>query len=121
MLIHNYGLFWRRSDVFWGRPKVNGHLKGFSAKQIKSNPVDFRDQQGVYILYDDNFKIVYVGQSGNGSQRLFLRLKQHKRDALAERWSRFSWFGIRSVLNSGKLSADKQAAHPKIGEILNPY
>ena len=119
MLIYNYGLFWKRDCVFWGRPKVKGHLKGLPAKKLKSAPIDFREQQGVYILYDDNFRVVYVGQSGKKSQRLFQRLKQHQQDALAERWTRFSWFGIRSTLKSGKLSNVNQAAHPPLRAVLD--
>src|SRR5438067_6937456 len=97
MLIQSYGLFWRRNDVFWGRPGVSGHLQGHPARAAFVI-VDFREQQGVYCLYDDSFKLVYVGQAGaNDQQRLFDRLKQHCNDALADRWSKFSWFGIRWV------------------------
>ena len=95
MLIRNYGLFWKRDTVFWGRQKNPGHLKGVHAKKLKAKPVDFRNQQGVYVLYDDNFRIIYMGQAGaSDQQKLFIRLRQHKKDHLAQRWSRFSWFGI---------------------------
>jgi hypothetical protein len=63
-LIRNYGLFWRRDWVFWGKPRVPGHLKGVYSKKTTSDPVDFRYQQGVYVLYDDSFRLVYVGQAG---------------------------------------------------------
>jgi len=120
MLIKNYGLFWRLDRTFFGRPRVAGHLKGIEARNITSNPVDFREQQGVYVLYDASFKIVYVGQAGaNDQQRLFDRLKQHTRDQLAERWSRYSWFGVRSVNNDGSLRVEAAAAHPAIGGVLN--
>jgi hypothetical protein len=120
MLFKNYGLFWRREDVFWGRPKVSGHLAGYLAGAKRSKPVDFREQQGVYILYDSSFAIVYVGQAGRGkNQKLFSRLKQHRTDALADRWERFSWFGIRTVLNSGSLQAEKIGAHSKISDVLD--
>lgn len=120
MLIKNYGLFWRADRVFWGKPGVAGHLLGVEAKNLTSEPVDFRDQQGVYVLYDAAFHMVYVGQAGaNDQQRLFDRLKQHSRDQLAERWSRFSWFGIRSVNNTGELRAESSATSSTIGEALN--
>lgn len=120
MLIHNYGLFWRREDVFWGHGNRKGHLKGVLATGRSQEPVDFRMQQGIYCLYDDNFELVYVGQAGaNDSQRLFSRLKQHRRDQLSDRWSRFSWFGIRPVNIGGKLRVEKNAAHPKTGALLN--
>lgn len=109
MLIRNYGLFWLRKEVDWGwKGKGNqGRLLGRYAAKRKSEPVDFRNQRGVYVLYDDNFKIIYVGQAGGANnQRLFIRLKQHKNDHLAQRWSRFSWFGIlpieKSVLNENE-------------------
>lgn len=107
LLIQNYGLFWTRSKVFWGRQKNLGHLEGRRAGKRKGKPVDFRMQQGVYVLYDENFRLVYVGQAGsNENQRLFARLKQHRKDKLADRWTRFSWFGTRRVLKSHKLSTE---------------
>src|ERR1035438_626644 len=119
MLIHNYGLFWRRNDVFWGRPRVTGHLKGVLAQEIRSRPVDFRDQAGVYVLYDENFRIVYVRQAGTGNQYLFSRLKQHRKDALADRWTRFSWFGIRWVKKNGELAAGAARNFISSSNILN--
>jgi hypothetical protein len=119
MLIHNYGLFWRRNDVFWGRPKVKGHLKGVPAKETSADPVDFRDQAGVYVLYDDNFRLVYVGQAGAGNQFLFTRLKHHRKDALADRWTRFSWFGIKWVKQSAKLAVGATKFSVKYDDILN--
>jgi len=106
-LIQNYGLFWTRSKVFWGKPKTRGHLKGVRAGNRTGPPIDFRMQQGVYVLYDDNFRLVYVGQAGsNQNDRLFKRLRHHLKDKLADRWTRFSWFGIRRVLKSGRLSTE---------------
>lgn len=119
MLIHNYGLFWHRKDVFWGRPKVTGHLKGVLAKEVSSPPVDFREQAGVYVLYDDNFRLVYVGQAGAGNQYLFSRMKQHRKDALADRWTRFSWFGIRWVRKNHTLAGGAAQNSVKTADILN--
>jgi hypothetical protein len=107
MLIRNYGLFWQRDSVAWGRQNVQGHLKGVPARAVRSEPVDFAQQRGVYVLYDEAFHLVYVGQAGaNDSQRLLDRLRNHRRDPLADRWSRFSWFGVNRVLNTGQLAAD---------------
>jgi hypothetical protein len=119
MLIQNFGLFWRRNDVCWGRPKVRGHLKGVPAKEPSALPADFRDQAGVYVLYDDNFRLVYIGQAGAGNQYLFSRLKHHKKDALADRWTRFSWFGIRWVRKNGRLALGASQRFVKSGDILN--
>jgi hypothetical protein len=120
LLIQNYGLFWTRSKVFWGRRKRRGHLKGVPAGRTKGPQIDFRTQQGVYVLYDENFRSVYVGQAGsNESQRLFNRLKQHRKDKLADRWTRFSWFGIRRVLKGNKLSAPVIRTSVAPGIVLN--
>ncbi len=120
MLIRNYGLFWRREWVFWGKKKRTGHMMGILASSKKGKPTNFRDQQGIYVLYDDNFRLVYVGQAGaNDQQRLFDRLKQHTRDQLSDRWTKFSWFGIRPVNNTGTLRVENSAVHPPIGDVLN--
>lgn len=120
MLIQNYGLFWRRDAIVWGRGRMAGHLKGMLKGEKRSEPVDFREQLGVYCLYDDSFKLVYVGQAGGkNKQRLFQRLKQHREDAVSNRWTRFSWFGVRQVLETGRLKALRQAAHPSTSDVLN--
>ncbi len=116
VLIQNYGLFWLRTDVYWGKPGSDGHLKGIWSKKLTSDPVDFRYQQGVYVLYDEAFNLVYVGQAGaNDNQRLFIRLRQHTQDALAQRWNRFSWFGVRWVKKDGDLAAETSAVHANMG------
>lgn len=120
MLIRNYGLFWRREWVWWGHPRNAGHLKGVRPTAVTAEPVDFRRQQGVYVLYDSNFRVIYVGQAGaNDKWRLFDRLKQHTEDQLADRWSRFSWFGVRDVNQNGSLHAENAAAHPALSDVLN--
>lgn len=117
MLIRNYGLFWRSDCVHWG---YAGHLTGKGSRAAEADVVDFRDQQGVYVLYDESFQLVYVGQAGSGvEQRLFARLKQHRSDQLSERWSRFSWYGINPVNKGGTLRVEKSAAHVEIGDVLN--
>jgi hypothetical protein len=56
---------------------------------------DFRDQQGIYILYG-NHGASYVGLTRN---KLGNRLKDHTWDEHCDDWDRFSWFGFRRVLN----------------------
>jgi len=118
MLIQNYGLFWREKDVFWGRGSIPGCLLGVLATNTTADPIDFREQSGVYVLYAE-YVMVYVGQAGSGDQRLFGRLKQHKRDALAGRWNQFSWFGTRRVLGNGDLSVDVEGKLATTVEVLN--
>ena len=78
-------MFWAEKHVFWGAGSNAGTLLGVPAKNLRADEVDFREQSGVYVLYAD-YEMVYVGQAGAGHQKLFARLNQHKRDALAERW-----------------------------------
>ncbi len=102
MLIRNYGLLWERKYVFWGRGSNRGHLHGY--RRPSDDGADFRDQIGIYVLYDKDLNAIYVGQAGSGETRLFHRLKQHTNDHLWNRWEYFSWFGFRRVNGSGALS-----------------
>ncbi len=117
-LFTTMGLFWREDWVFWGRPKNQGRLLGVPARNLKAIPTDFREQTGIYVLYAD-YSLVYVGQTGLKQQRLFSRLKQHRKDDLAGRWNRFSWFGIRRAINHGQLSKDVSATHPPLKTVLD--
>ena len=114
MLIRNYGLFWEREEIPWGTtgPGNRGQLPGFLGRS--ETTVDFREQAGVYVLYDGqdipSLKLVYVGQAGRGNASLFSRLKQHTTDHLWNRWTRFSWFGIYPVVSGvldKRLSTDR--------------
>ena len=71
--------------------------------QKYQNEADFRQQIGVYVLYDD-YRVVYVGQAGSGNNDLYSRLKNHLTDHLADRWNKFSWLGIRKVNKNGSLA-----------------
>lgn len=119
MLFQNYGLFWHSDRIEWGYPGNAGTLLG---KQLaKEDPIDFRYQRGVYALYDENFNMLYVGQAGYGNKRLYDRLDNHMSDHLAERWQRFSWFGIdRVVGKSGKRKLkESEPKAPTVGAVLN--
>lgn len=124
-MIKNYGLFWRRDSVHWNyngaRGEDRGHLKGVKNRQREEIVVDFREQAGIYCLYDDNFRLLYVGQAGFGNATLFDRLKNHTSNDLAERWTRFSWFGLKNYsANEGVFSLQK-AKFKKldVAEVLN--
>ena len=120
MLIQNYGLFWHRDRVHWGAGKNKGTLNGYLIGAKREGFVDFRKQRGIYVLYDDNFSIIYVGQAGHGSQNLFSRLKQHRKDHLAERWTRFSWFGVVAVTKHWKLEDEEEIEfETNIAAVLN--
>ena len=103
-IIKNFGFLWERQYIYRGRGKVVGHLQG----KRKGFEADFREQIGVYILYDRMQRIVYVGQAGNGNATLFGRLKQHMDGSLRNRWEYFSWFGFRKVNSDGSLSRQQE-------------
>lgn len=94
-LIRSFGIYWRAELVDWkSSPKLLG------AEQDGAAPVDFSEQRGVYILYDRN-RVLYVGRVVD--RGLGQRLYQHTKDRLTGRWDRFSWFGLRPVLDDASL------------------
>lgn len=103
-IIKNYGFLWERKYIFRGAGSNAGHLKGTASA---SAIADFRDQIGVYVLYDQFQGIVYVGQAGNGNATLFTRLKNHMDGALRNRWKYFTWIGFKAVNVDGTLSAQQ--------------
>ena len=96
-LINAFGMFWRRSEVHW----TNRGARLLGAQQSGSLEVDFSEQAGVYLLYDAD-RVIYVGRVTE--PRLGARLWEHTRDRLTGRWDRFSWFGVRAVMDTGTLS-----------------
>ena len=120
-IIHSYGLYWHTDDVFWGVQNNTGAIWGRGARRDKgSGIVNFRDQIGVYVLYDQ-YRSIYVGQAGFGKQKqnLLMRLRKHRVDDLADRWNRFSWFGTRWVKSLGKLSSPAGSSHPSADIVLD--
>ena len=103
-IIKNYGFLWDRDQIYRGAGCNAGHLKGTATGLVTA---DFREQIGVYVLYDINQRIVYVGQAGNGNATLFTRLKNHMDGQLWNRWQYFSWVGFKDVNADGKLSAQQ--------------
>jgi hypothetical protein len=94
-VIRCLGMYWQRDLVIWKNdPRV------FGKQQALSRPVDFGAQRGIYILYDHH-TVVYVGRSVD--RPLGKRLYEHTIDRLGSRWNRFSWFGLLSVTDEGKL------------------
>ncbi|MCB2171004.1 MAG: GIY-YIG nuclease family protein [Deltaproteobacteria bacterium] len=108
LAIKNYGQFWERKYIHYGRSGNAGHLKGYNGRDI----VDFRNQRGVYVLYDKDMKPIYVGQSGKGKSCLFKRLDDHNADHLSGRWEYFSWFGLCDVdrINNSLIEVENSSA-----------
>lgn len=93
LLVRTYGVYWKRENVNWGEPQLLG-------QQLNGSPVDFGDMRGLYVLYD-NREPIFVGQAI--SEGLLSKLKTHTQDRLANRWNRFSWFGIHGVNQNGSI------------------
>jgi len=117
-IIRSYGLFWSADNIFWGKGTQPGALLGVPARAKTSHPIDFRYQVGIYILYEGHH-MIYVGQAGSKKQRLFGRLKRHRKDMLASRWDHFSWFGLQYVMQNGILSTKKEKSGGSVSSILN--
>jgi len=121
-VIKNYGFLWERKYVFRGTggDGNSGHLNGWAPSKPTA---DFREQIGVYVLYDRNQTIVYIGQAGNGNATLFSRLKNHMDGALWNRWEYFTWVGFRDVNTGGALSnvqnVDSTVSGFKYSDALN--
>jgi hypothetical protein len=117
-LFYSIGIFWRRDLVKW-KASTNAKLLGRLAGKATAPEVNFCDQRGIYVLYSD-FTPVYAGQAGKKGT-LFRRLKDHTKDHVAERWDRFSWFGVRDVTKNGRgvLAKLKRQFHPKLEETLD--
>ncbi|UPT53456.1 hypothetical protein [Synechococcus phage Ssp-JY39] len=121
MIIMNYGLHWNRDEIHWGgRGRGNaGDLLGRLAIRVNSPEVDFRQQSGIYVL-QDRFNPVYIGQTGSGAgNRMFNRLKSHTQNHLAERWDRFSWFGIARVENGVLVPTDDHNVTTTVRHVLD--
>jgi hypothetical protein len=59
--------YWKEGDIFWGAGNQAGMLLGVPAGGRTQDPVDFRDQTDIYVLYAD-YAVVYVGQTGVKNQ-----------------------------------------------------
>lgn len=100
-LINALGMYWSREKVLWTAPKP----KLLGRQNPASEPVDFYDQRGVYLLHDRN-AVIYVGRAidhGIGS-----RLREHTTNRLNSRWDRFSWFGVLGVSDKGELTEESK-------------
>ncbi len=72
----------------------------------KKRKVDFRDQMGIYVLYEKFENPIQIGQSKN----IFDRLNQHRKDHLRNRWAFLTWFGFYKVGKKNKLLVKKDVA-----------
>ena len=117
LIIKAYGLHWERGNVDWKKSPTSLEILG---AQSEAKIVNFATMRGVYILHYGQ-EIVYVGQaiSEGGIGK---RLRDHTRDRLANRWNKFSWFGLDSIDSDGKImrssSDDFQLSIQSIADVL---
>ena len=100
-VISAFGMFWRLDYVNW---RSNARLLG--QQQRGAEVVDFAQQRGAYLL-QDNREVIYAGRTTD--QALAKRLFQHTYDRLNGRWNRFSWFGVLTVTEAGKLEKNPRS------------
>lgn len=110
------GLHWMRSKVNWKSPKL-------LAMDGRGNEIDMSEQDGVYILYDWDGAVRYVGRSHTN---ILVRLKSHNADKHG--WERFSWFGMKRITEDGLESRDELSVEQEISmlegvliEALRPW
>jgi hypothetical protein len=110
LAIKCFGHFWSKELVDWGtRGRAGaGRLLGYQLRDRRPFTVDFGEQIGIYVLFSAGREAIYIGQTGAGDQRLLTRLRQHSHGSIRDRWTNFSWFGFRSVNQTGRLSEHQQ-------------
>jgi hypothetical protein len=100
--IRNFGHYWSRDIIDWGWKGRPGSLLGAFRPNAEESDADFRNQIGIYVLYDENREAIYVGH----------RLRQHSRGPMRDRWTAFSWFGFLDVGPDGYLIEREDSAIP---------
>lgn len=130
-----YGLYWKKEYVYVGKKLLPGLPTGWiGGGRFKSDFdknkfwINFWDQKGVYILYDDQLSPVYAGQAGltrkgrNANESggtLGTRLSNHIEGKYRNGWSHFSWFGfldsedVKSLRKKMKNSELEKRNNPK--------
>lgn len=115
ILVKNYGLFWEHDKVNWNKkPSLQGYVS-------KDKLCCFDQQIGIYVLYNENKEILYVGQAGVGNATLLSRLKAHNKDHLEGWWTYFSWFGLfkPDAKGSKLVNVSKEKFHAERNELLD--
>lgn len=86
LVITNFGIGWKRDEVLWTR---NPKLLGVEVEE--SEPIDISNEEGIYMLLDGR-EIMYIGRTTG--RPIGVRLSEHARGRMKNRWNRFSWFSI---------------------------
>ncbi len=114
LFIKNYGLFWKRDDVWWGK-RGNRQKAEFKGRLPNQQDVELHKEIGFYMLYNirdipdvpyHSDELVYCGLNGTGRvQALFKRISQHQQPKmpLYLKWNYFSWFSIATLQDDDNL------------------
>ncbi|WP_299375217.1 GIY-YIG nuclease family protein [uncultured Tateyamaria sp.] len=109
-IFSSFGHYWRRDLVDWD--EHSAPISGCLTRHSITPDINIRRQKGIYVLWDNQRRPVYVGQVGKGktpSRTFFARLKEHLTGQISDRWTHFSWFGILPYDEKGHASADIEA------------
>ena len=110
-IVKIFGMFWDRSKVNWSANNMLGQQIG------KSDPVDFSEVRGIYLLHDGR-EVIYVGQAHDTS--IYKRLRGHTKDRHSGRWNRFSWFGLDGIdSETGKIIKTSEDINVNLGDLIN--
>ena len=114
-IIACYGQFWDGELVDWKGVRGKKRIAPLLGGQIGGEEIDFADQIGIYVLYDERYEPVYAGQVGRSQSNnrspavrgntLFLRLKAHAIGGFGGRWRFFSWYGLKLINANGTMRA----------------
>ena len=101
VIVACFGMFWERDPICWRTtPQIWG------LQYTGSDPVDFCNQVGVYLLYDGR-EVIYVGRIVD--RILGKRLFEHTRDRLRTRWNRF--LVVRAASSGRRQWHARESAH----------
>lgn len=107
-----YGLFWKKEYILSEDQIIAGVPSGWIGQGSQGRDYDpskiwvnFWDQKGVYVLYDEGLIPVYAGQAGTTRKSkssdqetsggtIGIRLSAHKNGKYRNGWEYFSWFGF---------------------------
>lgn len=101
--ISAYGRFWSRRLFYENGCNLYGvyFQKTRTTSRQTSEPMDFTNRAGVYLLHK-GYQVIYVGRAS--TKRLAERLEEHCGDQLRNRWDSFSWFSIDEISKDECLS-----------------
>ena len=122
-MIKAYGRHWKRELVDWRNSGLYGvfQRKSKSANKAKKIQTNCWRQRGIYVLYE-GYRPVYVGQVStktDSNRNIGTRLNEHRKDHFRDRWDRFSWYGICTILVDGTVKDATANQTEKSARVIN--